>query len=65
MCIRDSAYLGKTDDAVVQVRRLHNHYWMDYANQSTIIAQACGQKQDVLKAFCSRLRSENLLASTD
>ncbi|QQK34268.1 Lipid A core - O-antigen ligase and related enzymes [Ralstonia pickettii] len=59
------AYLGKTDDAVVQVRRLHNHYWMDYANQSTIIAQACGQKQDVLKAFCSRLRSENLLASTD
>lgn len=59
------AYQGKTDEAVLQVRRLHNHYWMDYANQSSLLTQVCGRKEDVLKTFCARLRSENLLAGAD
>lgn len=58
------AYLGKTEDAVVQVRRLHSHYWTDYANQSWLLTQACRQAHgDALESFCVRLKSDKLLAA--
>ena len=60
------AYLGKTEEAVVQVRRLRSQYWTDYANQSRLLTQACGQDhEEVLKTFCARLRSEKLLVTID
>lgn len=59
------AFQGKTDEAVLQVRRLHNEYWMDYANHSALLAQVCNRKLDTLKMFCGHLRSENLLAGSD
>ncbi|CAJ0795560.1 hypothetical protein LMG7141_03109 [Ralstonia condita] len=57
------AYLGKTDEAVRQLRRMSNNYWEGntYAEQSTLISQACAQRKEVLKAFCARLRAEHLL----
>lgn len=57
------AYLGKTDEAVIQIRRLHDEYWSqaDYAPQIGLITEICGQKKDVLNAFCARLKSEKLL----
>lgn len=55
------AYMNKTDDAVVQVRRLHNHYWDDYPMWSAVLTEACGKKNEALTAFCTRLRSEKLL----
>ncbi|KHK49292.1 polymerase [Ralstonia sp. A12] len=60
------AYLGKTDDAVLQIRRLRDQYWTDYAVQSRPIAQTCKQKKnEALKVFCARLQSENLLVGDD
>ncbi|CBJ39092.1 conserved membrane protein of unknown function [Ralstonia solanacearum CMR15] len=59
------AYQGKTDEAILQVRRLHHQYWMDYANQSAFLTQVCNRKADALKTFCTRLRAENLLAGAD
>ncbi|NWK43367.1 PglL family O-oligosaccharyltransferase [Ralstonia pickettii] len=57
------AYVGKTDEAVQQLRRMSNNYWVgnDYAIQSTLVTQACAQKQEALKAFCGRLKAERLL----
>lgn len=56
------AYLGKTDEAMVHVRRMHNHYWTNYAEQSWLFTQACDKHgEDKLKPFCARLKSENLL----
>jgi len=57
------AYVGKTDEAVQQLRRMSNNYWegSTYAEQSTLITQACSQKRDVLKTFCARLKEEHLL----
>ena len=58
------AYLGKTDEAMVQVRRMHHHYWINYAEQSWLFTQACDKHgEDKLKTFCTRLKSENLLVS--
>ncbi|WP_080727912.1 PglL family O-oligosaccharyltransferase [Ralstonia solanacearum] len=59
------AFQGKTDEAVLQVRRLHNQYWMDYAKHSALLTLVCGRKIDVPETFCSRLRSEHLLAGAD
>ncbi|OAI61875.1 polymerase [Ralstonia solanacearum] len=59
------AFQGKTDEAVLQVRRLHNQYWMYYAEHSTLLTKACRQKVDVLETFCTRLRSEHLLVGVD
>lgn len=57
------AYVGKTDEAVQQLRRMSNNYWIgkDYAEQSTLTMQACAQKREALKAFCTRLKTEGLL----
>ncbi|MBT2179310.1 MAG: Wzy polymerase domain-containing protein [Pseudomonadota bacterium] len=56
------AYLGKTDEAMVHVRRMRNHYWTNYAEQSWLFTQACDKHgEDKLKTFCTRLRAENLL----
>lgn len=55
------ALQGKTDEAIVQVRRLKNQYWTEYAEQSTVLAFACAKKSDYLDVFCARLKSENLL----
>jgi len=57
------AYEGKADEALVQVRRLYNHYWTSYADQSALLAQACGRQSEALKTFCVRLRSEGLLSN--
>lgn len=59
------ALQGKTGEAVTQVRRLHNQYWMDYGAQSSVLTQACLQKSEDLKTFCQRLKSENLLVGVD
>lgn len=59
------AYLGKIDDAVLQVRRLHSQYWSEYAAQSWLLTQECGLDRAVLKAFCSRLQDEKLLVKED
>lgn len=60
------AYLGKTEEAVIQVRRLHRHYWTDYVAQSRLVKQACEQRNgDALETFCVRLQSEKLLAKAD
>lgn len=60
------AYLGKTDEAIVQIRRMHNHYWINYAEQSWLLTEACGSKRkESLQAFCMRLKSENLLVIAD
>jgi len=45
------------------VRRLYNHYWTSYADQSALLAQACGRQSEALKTFCVRLRSEGLLSN--
>lgn len=55
------AFQGKTDEALVQVRRLHNQYWTEYASQSMLLTNVCSKDSVALKAFCARLRSENLL----
>jgi hypothetical protein len=55
------AYLGKTDEAVHQVRRVYMLTWLDYDKQSWLITQLCHAKVDGLKTFCERLRDENLL----
>ena len=57
------AYLGRTDEAVQQLRRMSNNYWEGntYAEQSTLISQACAQKKEVLRVFCTRLKAEHLL----
>ncbi|WP_199033070.1 Wzy polymerase domain-containing protein [Ralstonia sp. ASV6] len=59
------AFQGKTDEAVTQVRRLHNQYWTDYADQSTLLTLVCKKKMDGLNAFCDRLKAEGLLAGVD
>lgn len=57
------AYLGKTDEAVDQVRRLREEYWYvpGYAAQFKPLEEVCGKNSGDLKAFCIRLRSEKLL----
>ncbi|PLT16844.1 MULTISPECIES: O-antigen ligase family protein [Ralstonia] len=55
------AFQGKTDEAVHQVRRLRNQYWMNYAEQSTLLTTVCARKIDGLGIFCTRLREEDLL----
>ncbi|CAJ0683055.1 hypothetical protein R82526_02060 [Ralstonia mannitolilytica] len=59
------AFEGKNEAAVTQVRRLYNHYWTDFPAQTFTLRQACQRDADALRTFCSRLRSEGLLASTD
>jgi len=59
------AFEGKNEEAVIQVRRLHSHYWVDFAAQTTVLRQACQRYADHLKTFCSRLKSEGLLADAD
>lgn len=58
------ALLGKTDEAVVQVRRLYNQYWTYYGTQSQVLTASCAKKKDDLKEFCSRLKAENLLVES-
>lgn len=55
------AYLGKTDDAVLQVRRLHNQYWYEYEKQSAYLDGICDRSLPDLKIFCDRLKVEKLL----
>lgn len=59
------AFQGKTDDAIRQVRRLHNQYWIDYADQSKLLTLVCAKKMEGLEAFCTQLKAEKLLAGAD
>jgi O-antigen ligase len=59
------AFQGKTDEALVQVRRLHKQYWMDYPNQSILLTNVCSKDEVGLKAFCARLRLEGLLVASN
>jgi len=59
------AFQGKNEEAVIQVRRLHSHYWADFASQSALLSQLCQRNVGSLKAFCSRLKSEHLLVNAD
>ncbi len=59
------AFEGKNEEAVIQVRRLHSHYWTDFAAQSALLSQTCERNVGGLKHFCARLKSEKLLASAD
>lgn len=59
------AFEGKENDAVVQVRRLRNHYWTDFAAQSSVLRQACQRHAEDLKGFCTQLKSEGLLMNVD
>lgn len=56
------AFQGKIDDAVTQMRRLRHQYPTDYASQTAFVQSACSGKLDGLKPFCSRLKSEGMLA---
>jgi len=58
------AYLGKTDEAVHQVRRVYMLTWLDYDKQSWLITRLCHANVDGLQTFCARLRAENLLVET-
>lgn len=55
------ALQGKTDEAIVQVRRLYNQYWTYYGTQSQILTTSCAKGKADLKEFCTRLKEENLL----
>ena len=59
------AFQGKTDEAITQVRRLHNQYWTDYADQSKLLTLVCTKKMEGLETFCARLKAENLLAGAN
>lgn len=59
------AFEGKNEDAVVQVRRLYNHYWTDFPAQSSTLRQACHFHAESLRVFCARLKEEDLLAKSD
>jgi O-antigen ligase len=61
------AYLGKTDEAMLYVRRLHDQYWADYAAQSWLLTRACAQQGEdgKLVTFCARLKSDNLLVPAE
>ncbi|PLC44062.1 polymerase [Ralstonia pickettii] len=59
------AFQGKTDEAITQVRRLHNQYWTDYANESKLLTVVCTEKMEGLETFCARLKAEHLLAGAD
>lgn len=59
------AFEGRTEEAVIQVRRLHSHYWTDFAAQSFLLSQTCQSNFGSLKTFCSRLKSEKLIANAE
>lgn len=59
------ALQGKTQEAVMQVRRLQHQYWTDYARQSADLTGACDHHAQVLEAFCAQLQSEHLLVGED
>jgi O-antigen ligase len=59
------AFEGKNEDAVVQVRRLYNHYWTDFPAQSTTLRQACHIHTESLRGFCAQLQAEGLLKKMD
>jgi len=59
------AYSGKPDEAVTQVRRLYNHYWIGYATWSALLTEECAKKPEALRDFCHRLKTEHLLSGAD
>jgi O-antigen ligase len=59
------AFQGKSDEAVVQIRRLRDHFWGDFSGQTGVVRQACQRDLVDLKVFCSRLKSEHLLVTAD
>jgi O-antigen ligase len=59
------AFQGKTDEAVLQVRRLHDLNSEDYAAASPLITHVCKEKMVGSKEFCARLKAENLLVDVD
>jgi len=59
------AFQGKTDEAVLQVRRLHAQNVYDYAAASPLITHVCKEKMTGSKEFCTRLKAENLLVGVD
>ncbi|CBJ44095.1 PglL family O-oligosaccharyltransferase [Ralstonia solanacearum] len=59
------AFQGKTDEAITQVRRLHNQYWIDYAGDSKLLTHVCTKKVEGLATFCARLKAENLVVGVD
>ncbi len=59
------AFQGKTEEAVTQVRRLHDQYWAEYPQQSRSLTSACAKEVEGLEAFCSRLKAEKLLVGAD
>lgn len=59
------AFQGKTDEAITQVRRLHNQYWIDYAGDSKLLTHVCTRKLEGLATFCARLKAENLVVGVD
>ncbi len=58
------AFQGKDDEAVAQVHRLYHHYWTDFPAQTPTLRQACQRYAESLKTFCSRLKSDGLLADS-
>ena len=59
------AFQGKTDEAVLQVRRLYDLNSEDYAAASPLITHVCKEKMVGSKEFCARLKAENLLVGVD
>ena len=59
------AFQGKTDEAIIQVRRLHNQYWTDYADRSKLLTFVCAKNMEGLEKFCARLEAEKLLVVAD
>lgn len=61
------AYLRKTDEAVTQVRRMHNTLQQYEVTRMHLLEDACKLKDqtDALRLFCSRLKAEGLLSGVD
>ncbi|MCT7295827.1 Wzy polymerase domain-containing protein [Ralstonia sp. CHL-2022] len=59
------ALQGKTDEAVLQVRRLRDEYSGEYAGASPLITHVCKVKMVGLTEFCARLKTEHLLVNVD
>lgn len=59
------ALQGKNEEAVTQIRRLHDQYWTNFAAETSVLREACQRNTNELKQFCLGLKSEGLLTGSN